>query len=118
MLNSSSMVGWITEKGVTRIKQYYIKGFTPSEVIPDKGELPLTSVPPYIALHGATIYMAFQLKFPTPLKTQPILLAFGVKYPQHHRLSVHDDKTTIRFDFSSGTFIQRSPFRRFLLVLI
>ncbi|KAK6142705.1 hypothetical protein DH2020_023053 [Rehmannia glutinosa] len=102
MLNSSCMVGWVNLEGQGRIKQYHVKGFTPSQIKPDEGELPLTNVPPFVALQGATIYLAFQLKFNTTLKTQPILLAFSTKNPHHHRLTVHEDKTTINFDFSSG----------------
>ncbi|KAL3536707.1 hypothetical protein ACH5RR_000073 [Cinchona calisaya] len=104
MLNSSCMVGWVNKEGRARIKEYYAEGFTPLAVKPDKGELPLTSVPPYVALNGATIYLAFQLKYPTHLKRQPILLAYSRTYPtpQHHHLSLHDDKTTINLDFSSG----------------
>lgn len=105
MLNSSCIVGWVNNEGQGRIKQYHIKGFTPSEIKADQGELPLTNVPPYVAVQGATIYLSFQLKFNTTLKTQPILLAFSTKTPtHHHRLTVHDDKTTIYFDFSSGWF--------------
>ncbi|KAL3615715.1 hypothetical protein CASFOL_041376 [Castilleja foliolosa] len=102
MLNSSCMVGWINSEGHGKIKQFYVKGFKPSEIKGDEGELPLTNVPPYVALQGATIYLAFQLKYNTTLKTQPILLAFSTKNPHHHHLTVHDDKTTIYFDFSSG----------------
>ncbi|OIT25942.1 PREDICTED: cytochrome b561 and DOMON domain-containing protein At3g61750-like [Nicotiana attenuata] len=103
MINSSCMVGWITPGGQGKIKQYYVEGLTPSKIKPEKGELPLTSVPPIVYLQGATIYLAFQLKYPNRLKNQPILLAFATKYPHHHHLTVHDDKTTILFDFSSGT---------------
>lgn len=79
-----------------------MKGFKPSEIKPDEGELPLTNVPPFVAVQSATIYLAFQLQYNTTLKTQPILLAFSTKNPHHHRLTVHDDKTSINFDFSSG----------------
>ncbi|KAH0782792.1 hypothetical protein KY290_002390 [Solanum tuberosum] len=103
MINSSFMAGWVTPAGHGKIKQYYVEGFTPSKIIPDKGELSLTSVPPLIYRQGATVYLAFQLKYPTPLKTQPMLLAFSTKYPQHHHLTAHEDKTTIKFDFSSGS---------------
>lgn len=110
MLNSSCMVGWINPEGHSRIKQYYVEGFTPSEIKPEKGELPLTSVPPYIALQGASIYLAFQLKFGTHLKRQPILLAYSSRYPQHHHLTIHDDKTTIYLDFSSGLSLKHIVF--------
>ncbi|XP_047976249.1 cytochrome b561 and DOMON domain-containing protein At3g61750 [Salvia hispanica] len=103
MLNSSCMVGWVNQEGEGRIKEFHIKGFTPGEIKADRGELPLTNVPPYVAVQGATIYLSFQLKFNTTLKTQPLLLAFSTKAPHHHRLTVHEDKTTIYLDFSAGT---------------
>ncbi|GAA0174889.1 hypothetical protein LIER_41810 [Lithospermum erythrorhizon] len=105
MLNSSCMVGWVSmQGGHARIKQYHIEGFTPSEIIPDQGEIPLTNVPPFVVLNRATLYLAFQLKYPYRLKEQSILLAFGSKHPhpKHHLLTLHDDKTSIKFDFSSG----------------
>ncbi|KAH6813226.1 Cytochrome b561/ferric reductase transmembrane with DOMON related domain-containing protein [Perilla frutescens var. frutescens] len=104
MLNSSCIVGWVNLEGQGRIKQFHIKGYTPSEIKVDQGELPLTNVPPYVAVQGATIYLSFQLKFNTTLKIQPILLAFSAKTPRHHHLTVHEDKTTIYFDFSSGKY--------------
>ncbi|KAL7233030.1 hypothetical protein ACSBR1_016806 [Camellia fascicularis] len=104
MLNSSAMAGWINKEGQANAKQYYLKGFERLDVVPDKGELPLTKVPPFVAVHGATIYIAFQLKFAARLTHQPILLAFGSRYPtKHHHLHKHDDKTSIMFDFSSGS---------------
>nr|GMD61882.1 cytochrome B561 and DOMON domain-containing protein At3g61750-like [Ipomoea batatas] len=102
MINSSSMVGWITPEGKARIRQYLLEGFKPSQVKHDKGELPLTTTPPLVVLQGATIYLAFQLKFPMRLRAQPIILAFAHRYPHHLRLTNHDDKTTINFDFSTG----------------
>ncbi|KZV57679.1 hypothetical protein F511_03139 [Dorcoceras hygrometricum] len=102
MLNASCIVGWITAEGQGRIKQYHVQGFTTSQVKPDEGELPLTSVPPYVAVNGATIYLAFQLKYNKTLKTQPVLLAFSTRYPHHLHLPMHEDKKTISFDFSSG----------------
>lgn len=104
MLNSSAMVGWLSEKGFSRIKQYYLAGFTPSEIKADKGELPLTNVPPFVTVNGATIYLAFQLNIAksSALSRQAILLAFGSRYPLHHRLTLHNDKTVIYTDFSEG----------------
>lgn len=104
MLNSSAMVGWISKEGQPHIKQYYLKGFEQSEVLPDKGELPLTNVPKFVVLREATIYLAFQLNFSAPLGRQPVLLAFGTRYPtKHHHLHAHDAKTSMIFDFSPGS---------------
>ncbi|KAF9601063.1 hypothetical protein IFM89_015989 [Coptis chinensis] len=104
MIGASAMVGWIGKEGRANIKQYYLRGFTPSNVIPDKGELQLTNVPPAVVINGATIYLAFQLKVEEVQKSQPILLAFGTKTPAHHQLSVHDDKTAILYDFSGASW--------------
>lgn len=103
MVGSSAMVGWINKKGEARIKQYYLQGYERSKVIPDKGELPLTGIPPSVVIHGARIYLAFQLKFPTRLVQQPLIIALGSAHPNaHFHLSIHDDRTVVKFDFSAG----------------
>ncbi|XP_022757553.1 cytochrome b561 and DOMON domain-containing protein At3g61750-like [Durio zibethinus] len=105
MLGSSAMVGWFNRKGQARIKQYYLQGAHESQVIPDKGELPLNNIPPVVALHGAMIHLAFQAKFEHPLGRQPILLAFASRYPTHLHLTKHDDKTAVWFDFSQASVL-------------
>ncbi|CAL1398174.1 unnamed protein product [Linum trigynum] len=104
MVGSSAVVGWVTKKGTPMVKQYYLQGSKQSQVVADAGELDLNHIPPAAVLHPPHIYLAFQAKFDRPLLKQPIILAFGTKYPGHHhyRLSHHDDKTTILFDFSAG----------------
>ncbi|XP_027352237.1 cytochrome b561 and DOMON domain-containing protein At3g61750 isoform X1 [Abrus precatorius] len=103
MTGSSAMVGWINKHGHAKIKQFYLRGRKQSEVIVEKGELPLNNVPPAVATNGAEIYIAFQLETTIPFRKQPILLAFSTKHPQNHHLSKHDDKTAVVFDFSSGS---------------
>lgn len=103
MVGSSAIVGWINRKGQARIKQYYLQGSKASQVIPDKGELPLTGIPATVVLHGPRIYLAFQLKFQTHLARQPLILAIGSGHPKHNNhLTKHIDKATIKFDFSAG----------------
>ncbi|MCL7022756.1 hypothetical protein MKW94_017581 [Papaver nudicaule] len=102
MVGSSAMVGWISKLGRAVIKQYYLRGYSKSEVIPNKGELPLTDIPPAIIVYGAKIYLAFQLKFDDRLSEQSVILAFGSATPIHSKLSKHDDMTAVRFDFSRG----------------
>ncbi|XAR53959.1 hypothetical protein NMG60_11028913 [Bertholletia excelsa] len=104
MLNSSAMVGWISKEGEANIKKYYLQGKEPEKVEPSKGHLPLTNVPPFVTIRGAVLYMAFQLKFSDRLTRQPILFAFGSRYPtkHHHHLHKHDDKTSVLLDFSSS----------------
>ncbi|KAB2595848.1 hypothetical protein D8674_031298 [Pyrus ussuriensis x Pyrus communis] len=114
MVGSSAIVGWINKKGQVRIKQYYLQGSKVSQVIPDKGELPLTGIPASVVLHGPRIYLAFQMKFKTHLARQPIILAIGSRLMSifyiiyltlflHNHLTIHNDKTTVLFDFSSGS---------------
>ncbi|OVA14694.1 Cytochrome b561 [Macleaya cordata] len=102
MVGSSAMVGWIGKTGRAALKQYYLRGYSASEVISNKGELPLTNIPPAVVLYGAKIYLAYQLKFTNRLTEQAIILAFGSATPIHYKLSKHDDTITIRFDFSGA----------------
>ena len=108
MVGSSAVVGWVTKKGQARIKQFYLQGSRKSQVIADKGELPLTGIPASVVLHGPRIYLAFQMKFENRLAHQPLIFAFGFAYPRHQHLSEHDDKTTIMFDFSAGIDLKRT----------
>ncbi|KAK4755544.1 hypothetical protein SAY87_009301 [Trapa incisa] len=103
MVGSSAMVGWFNKKGQAEVMQYYLQGTATSQVIPGMGELPLSGVPPALALNGASIYLLFQLKLNKPISRQPIILAFGVGYPKHHRLTHHVDKSTIIMDFKAGS---------------
>ncbi|XP_021760303.1 cytochrome b561 and DOMON domain-containing protein At3g61750-like [Chenopodium quinoa] len=102
MVGGSAMVGWISKSGHAKIKQYYLKGRKPHEVLPGQGDLNLTSIPPVVVLDGANLYMGFQLQFNGPLEQQPTLLAYGSRIPLNHKLTVHDDKTTIHIDYSTG----------------
>ncbi|CAG7866176.1 hypothetical protein BRARA_I04262 [Brassica rapa] len=103
MVGSSAMVGWITKKGHAKIKQYYLQGTERDQVVPDQGELQLQKVPPVVALHGAMIYLAFQVKFTVKVPRRAVILAFSSVYPSKlGRLSKHDDKTTVIVDFSKA----------------
>ncbi|KAL9255922.1 Cytochrome b561 and DOMON domain-containing protein [Drosera capensis] len=102
MPGANAMVGWISKTGHARIKQYHLKGYKRSEVIPGKGFLNFTSIPPVVVLDGANIYLAFQLQFASAIKRQPTLLAYSSKYPVNHELSVHDDKLSMVIDYSTA----------------
>ena len=103
MVGSSAMVGWISKKGHAKIKQYYLQGTERDQVVPDQGELQLQKVPPVVSLHGAMIYLAFQVKFTVRVPRRAVILAFSSAYPSKlGRLSKHDDKITVIVDFSKG----------------
>ncbi|KAK6918219.1 Cytochrome b561/ferric reductase transmembrane [Dillenia turbinata] len=103
MPGSSAMVGWIDKEGNAIILQYHLRGIAVSQVIPNKGELPLTNVPPFVVIFKSRLYMAFQLKFDYHVTQERVVLAFSSKYPDHHRLTTHDDRTTILVDFSKAS---------------
>ncbi|XP_010523807.1 PREDICTED: cytochrome b561 and DOMON domain-containing protein At3g61750 [Tarenaya hassleriana] len=110
MVGSSAMVGWITKKGHARIKQYYLQGTEKDQVVPDQGELQLEKVPPVVALHGAMIYLAFQVKLATRIPRRPLILAFSMAYPSKlGHLTKHDDKTTVFVDFSKAGGVSVVP---------
>lgn len=103
MVGGSAMVGWISKSGHAKIKQYFLKGRKSYEVIPEQGDLNLTNIPPVVVLDGANLYLGFQLQFNAPLQQQPTLLAYGSRTPNNHKLTEHDDKTTVYIDYSAGT---------------
>lgn len=102
------MVGWISKSGHAKIKQYYLKGRKSYEVLPGQGDLNMTDIPPVVVLNGANLYLGFQLQFNAPVVQQPTLLAYGSRLPLNHKLTVHDDKTTVYIDYSTGEFFPRS----------
>ncbi|WMV11574.1 hypothetical protein MTR67_004959 [Solanum verrucosum] len=93
MINSSCMAGWVTPAGHGKIKQYYVEGFTPSKIIPDKGELPLASVPPLIYLQGSPFAVTATPNNYISSKTHGVLgilgwglfLPFGAIFTRHFR---------------------------------
>lgn len=101
MVGSSAMVGWMGKERA-HIRQYYLRGQSPSDVVVNQGQLLGTNVPEVVVLNGAKIYLAFQVKFEAPVTRQPLLFAFGASHPSHYRLTEHEDKTSILFDFSAG----------------
>ncbi|WOK91472.1 hypothetical protein Cni_G00163 [Canna indica] len=108
MVGSSAMVGWMGKTGIHHIKQFYLRGKSSSDVVVDEGQLLLTAVPPTVVVHRAKIYLAFQLQFPAPLSQQHLLFAIGSSIPVHKHLKKHSDKTSIAFDFSTGSSLSSS----------
>ncbi|ONK80366.1 uncharacterized protein A4U43_C01F16880 [Asparagus officinalis] len=108
MVGSSAMVGFIGKGGRAHIKQYYLRGQSSSEVIINEGQLTETNVKPAIILYGVNIYLAFQLKFSSPVSQQQLLFAFSTATPNNYQLTEHDDKISISFDFS-GDFSGGTP---------
>ncbi|OAY82332.1 Cytochrome b561 and DOMON domain-containing protein [Ananas comosus] len=103
MVGSSAMVGWMGKTGKPHIKRFYLRGQTSSEVVANEGLLTSVDVVPEVHVVQAKIYLAFKLQFSAPVKEQQILFAFGTSIPVNNRLTKHEDKTSMSFDFSTGT---------------
>ncbi|KAG2599807.1 cytochrome b561 and DOMON domain-containing protein At3g61750-like [Panicum virgatum] len=110
MVGSSAMVGWMGKTGVAHIKQFSLQGKVPSQVVVDKGSLVSNDHDHTVLVQQAKIYLAFQLRFPAPLKRQNVLLAIGSAIPVNDRLSEHQSKTSITFDFTTGSSSSASSF--------
>ncbi|GAB4834567.1 hypothetical protein Ancab_032825 [Ancistrocladus abbreviatus] len=102
MVGASAMVGWIAGDGKGFIKQYLLNGYTPSQVVADKGDLQLTNVAPVALLVQGTLYMAFQLKLAGANMKQKVILASAPDTPQDNLLLKHTAKALIEMDFSAG----------------
>ncbi|KAG0486530.1 hypothetical protein HPP92_008625 [Vanilla planifolia] len=76
MVGSSAMVGWIGRAGKAHIRQFHLRSQSSSDVIVNEGNLLLTGVKPAVLLFGSSIYLAFQVKFLSPVAEQKLLFAF------------------------------------------
>uniref|UniRef100_A0A0E0C642 Cytochrome b561 and DOMON domain-containing protein n=1 Tax=Oryza meridionalis TaxID=40149 RepID=A0A0E0C642_9ORYZ len=103
MVGSSAMVGWVGKTGLSHVKQFSLRGKTPSQVVADEGFLQSKDHDHTVVVQQAKIYLAFQLRFQSPLRRQQVLLAFGTAIPVNDRLTVHQGKTSITFDFTTGS---------------
>ncbi|EES03440.1 cytochrome b561 and DOMON domain-containing protein At3g61750 [Sorghum bicolor] len=111
MVGSSAMVGWMGKTGVPHIKPFSLEGKTPSKVVADQGFLASSDHhKPTVLVQQAKIYLAFQLSFTEPLKSQNVLFAIGSAIPVNDHLSEHQDKTAIVFDFTTGSASSSSSF--------
>ncbi|XP_065009883.1 cytochrome b561 and DOMON domain-containing protein At3g61750-like [Musa acuminata AAA Group] len=107
MVGSSAVVGWMGKTGQRHIERFYLGGQSSSAVQVDKGELQFSTAAaaagPSVLVENAKIYLAFRLKFSAPVTQQQLIFAIGSATPVNNVLQIHDDKTSILFDFSSGT---------------
>ncbi|XP_042465694.1 cytochrome b561 and DOMON domain-containing protein At3g61750-like [Zingiber officinale] len=103
MVGSSAVVGWVGTTGLPHIQRYYLGGQTSQQVQVDQGNLLFAAATPSVVVDQAKIYLAFQLKFSARLSQQQLLFAIGSATPVNNVLQEHDDKTSVSFDFSTGT---------------
>jgi len=105
MVGSSAIVGWVASRGASGgIKQYYLGGFTPNQVVPDKGNLQIRGNSTFISLQSSRLYLVIQLETTEPLSW--LILATGSTglFPAapNYALTKHLDKFSTRIDYSKG----------------
>lgn len=105
MVGSSAMVGWVASRGASGgIKQYYLGGVTPNQVVPDKGNLQVIDNSTFITLQSSRLFMVFQLETTEPLSS--LIFATGstglFPAPPSFALTKHLDKVSTRIDYSKG----------------
>ncbi|GMH09331.1 hypothetical protein Nepgr_011172 [Nepenthes gracilis] len=106
MIGASAVVAWAGRDGKGVIKQYLLNGYSPSQVTPNKGDLPLTKAAPVALLDQGTLYMAFQLELSGGNMTQKVILASAPDTPAAENLLFkHTARTLIQMDFSAGSAI-------------
>ncbi|KAK7349454.1 hypothetical protein VNO77_06833 [Canavalia gladiata] len=105
MVGSSAMVGWVASGGASGgIKQYYLGGVTPNQVVPDKGNLQVIANSTFITLQSSRLYMVFQLGTTEPLSWLIFATGSTGLFPAapSYALTKHLDKVSTRIDYSKG----------------
>ncbi|CAH8356321.1 unnamed protein product [Eruca vesicaria subsp. sativa] len=115
MIGSSAVVGWLPPNGGQgQAKQYFLGGQSPSEVMPDQGDLMIVNGSLKIESVSSRLYMSFQLTVEMPRKN--ILYAKGPVgfFPSSPgiRLREHQSMTTttsINYVTGSQSVVKGSP---------
>lgn len=121
MVGSSAIVGWITSDGESGdAKQYLLGGMSPSDVIPDQGELKILNGSLMIESVSSRLYMSFQLMAELPREN--LLYAMGPAdfFPSspEFRLREHQFMTTTTINYITGQQESISFFSKIHVVLI
>ncbi|CAN1858157.1 Cytochrome b561 and DOMON domain-containing protein At3g07570 [Linum perenne] len=105
MVGSSALVGWIGSVGnVGQVKEYYLGGQTPGQVVPDQGNLMMIGSS-MIVSRQSILYMAFQLNT-TSQPSNMLLYALGPtgRFPTApaYALTQHRDKVSTTLNYVTG----------------
>ncbi|XP_058199787.1 cytochrome b561 and DOMON domain-containing protein At3g07570-like isoform X2 [Rhododendron vialii] len=104
MVGSSAIVGWVDSDGVGGVKQYYLGGQTPAQVLPDQGNLVIIGNSTSIVAVDSTIYMGFQLNASTP--RNQLIYSVGpagiLPSSPSYRLTQHQNMVTTTMNYLTG----------------
>ncbi|XP_059305087.1 cytochrome b561 and DOMON domain-containing protein At3g07570-like [Lycium ferocissimum] len=112
MVGSSAIVGWVSNDGSATMKRYFLGGQSPSEVMPDQGNLELVNMTSSVVAENSRIYMAFQLN--TEMPSNRLIYSLGPtgRLPSsvNYQLSEHRQHTSTFLDYNSGQSESKSPY--------
>ncbi|KAK3184619.1 hypothetical protein Dsin_031905 [Dipteronia sinensis] len=114
MVGSSAIVGWISSDQTGIIKQYLLSGRTPGQVLPNQGNLNISSS--MVISQSARIYLIFQLNT-AEQPTSRLIYAVGqdgfLPSASTSTLSKHSDMATTTLNYVTGqTRTQGTPYAR------
>ncbi|GAU29959.1 hypothetical protein TSUD_360740 [Trifolium subterraneum] len=104
MVGSSAIVGWISSNGVTGgMKQYYLAGYAPNQVVPDRGNLPIINNSTMITSQSSRLYMVFQLQTNQPLSRLIYAVGPNGVFPTvpSFVLMQHQDKVSVTVNYAT-----------------
>lgn len=112
MVGSSAIVGWISSSGAGGgMKQYYLAGIAPNQVVPDSGNLQVLNNSTLITSQSSRLYMTFQLQTNRPLSR--LIYAIGPNgiFPSapSFALAQHQDKASITLNYATGSTASGNP---------
>lgn len=105
MVSSSAIVGWISSNGASGgMKQYYLAGYAPNQVVPNRGNLQVISNSTLITSQSSRLYMAFQLQTNYPLSRMVFAIGPNGVFPSapSFGLMQHQDKASINVNYATG----------------
>ncbi|XP_010524635.1 PREDICTED: cytochrome b561 and DOMON domain-containing protein At3g07570 [Tarenaya hassleriana] len=108
MIGSSAVVGWIPSGGRGEVKQYFLGGKTPDQVVVDQGELTIVNGSMKIESVSSRLYLSFQLTTAEQPRTQ-VLYALGRAgaFPSSPDYSLTEHRTMISTSLNYITAVQR-----------
>lgn len=103
MVGSSAIVGWISPTdGTAVIKQYFLQAQTPTQVLPDSGNLNITYS--MITSQSSRLYLAFQLSTDQP--SSRLIYSLGpigtLPSAPGYQLTEHRDKVSTVLNYVTG----------------
>lgn len=104
MVGSSAVVGWVSGDGSAGIKQYFLGGKSPAQVVVNQGNLKLAGNSSAIITVSSRLYMGFQLETEKP--EARVLYAVGPVgvFPTatSSRLGEHNNKISTTVNYATG----------------